>query len=230
MKTIGVIGGMSWQSSAEYYRLINQRVSDVLGAAHSAELIMYSVDFHPVAQLELEERWSELADLLIATAQRLERAGAELVLMASNTVHMVAEPVQSSIKIPLIHIADATAEALAEEKYSTIGLLGTRFVMEQEFYRESLRRRGVDVVIPGEHEQDFVQDVIYNELCAGKLLAESRETFRKLILNLQRAGAQAVVLACTELPLLIKATDSPIKLFDTMAIHVEAAVALALKA
>jgi aspartate racemase len=229
MKTIGIIGGMSWESSAEYYRLINENVKVRLGPSHSAELVMYSLDFHPVAQLELEERWKELATLLIAAITRLEKAGAEFVIMASNTVHKVAEVVQLPIHIPLLHIADATAEAIGKAGISTVGLLGTRFVMEQDFYKDHLRAQGINVWVPDQEQRDYVHNVIYNELCAGKLIPESREKLRTIILDLQRAGAEGVVLACTELPLLLHVEDTPVRLFDTMALHVNKAVTLALK-
>jgi aspartate racemase len=160
MKTIGIIGGMSWESSAEYYRLINQQVKARSGPTHSAELVMYSLDFHAVAQLELEDRWSELAVVLVDAAKRLERAGAEFILLASNTAHKVADDEQASIGIPLLHIADAAAEAIATARISTVGLLGTRFVMQQDFYRDRLRNRSIDVVIPGEAERNCVHDII----------------------------------------------------------------------
>jgi aspartate racemase len=229
MKTIGILGGMSWESSAEYYRLINETVKHRLGPTHSAEIVMYSVDFCPVAQLELEERWEELATVLIAAIMRLEKAGAEFVIMASNTVHKVAEVVQPSIHVPLLHIADATAEEIRKAGISTVGLLGTRFVMEQDFYRDHFRAQGINVLVPDQPQRDYVHNVIYNELCAGKLISESRENLRTIILDLQRAGAEGVVLACTELPLLIHVEDTPVKLFDTLALHVNEAVALALE-
>ena len=229
MKTIGIIGGMSWESSAEYYRLINETVKVRLGPAHSAELVMYSLDFHPVAQLELEERWSELATTLIGAMTRLEKAGAEFVMMASNTAHKVAEVVQRSIHIPLLHIADVTAEEIGKAGISTVGLLGTRFVMEQDFYKDNFRAQGINVLVPDRAQRDYIHNVIYNELCAGKLIPESREILRSIILDLQRAGSQGVVLACTELPLLIHVEDTPVRLFDTMALHVNKAVTLALE-
>jgi aspartate racemase len=229
MKTIGIIGGMSWESSAEYYRLINEAVKHRLGPTHSAEIVMYSVDFGAVAQLELEERWEELATVLIAAITRLEKAGAEFVIMASNTVHKVAEVVQPSIHVPLLHIADATAEEIRTAGISMVGLLGTRFVMEQDFYRDHFRAQGIDVLVPDQPQRDYVHNVIYNELCAGKLISESNENLRTIILDLQRAGAAGVVLACTELPLLIHVEDTPVRLFDTMALHVAKAVALALE-
>ena len=230
MKTIGIIGGMSWESSAEYYRLINEQVKARLGPAHSAELLMYSLDFEPIARLELEERWEEFAAVLVAAAKRLERAGAAFVLLASNTAHKVADSVQRSIKMPLLHIADAAGEAIAAAGIHRVGLLGTQFVMQQAFYRDRLRSRGIDVLIPDAAERKCVHDVIYNELCAGKLLDDSKAKLLAIILELQRAGAQAVVLACTELPLLVRPEDTPVRLIDTMAIHVQKAVTLALEA
>ena len=230
MKTIGIVGGMSWESSAEYYRLINQQVKARLGPPHSAELVIYSLDFEPVARLELDERWEEFAIVLVDAAKCLERAGAEFILLASNTTHKVADDVQAAIEIPLLHIADAAAEAIAAAGIRRVGLLGTEFVMQQDFYRDRLRSRGIDILLPGEAQRTCVHEVIYNELCAGKLLADSKAKLIAIILDLQRAGAQAAVLACTELPLLIRPEDTPVRLFDTMAIHVDKAVTLALAA
>jgi aspartate racemase len=229
MKIIGIIGGMSWESSAEYYRLINENIKSRLGPTHSAELVMYSMDFHRAAQLEREEHWTDLATLLIGAITRLEKAGADFVIMASNTAHKVADVVQRSIKIPLLHIADVTAAEVGREEISTVGLLGTRFVMEQEFYKESFRAQGIDIVIPDQASREYVHNVIFNELCVGKLMPESKEQMRTIILDLQKAGAAAVVLACTELPLLIQVDDTPVRLFDTMALHVNKAVTLALE-
>ena len=210
--------------------MINEQVKARLGPAHSAELVMYSLDFHPIAQLELEEHWDELAVVLVDAAKRLERAGAEFVLLASNTAHRVADDVQAAIEIPLLHIADTAAEAIAAAGIRTVGLLGTEFVMQQDFYRDRLRSRGIDVLLPSEEQKACIHEVIYNELCAGKLMDESKVKILAIILDLQRAGAQAVVLACTELPLLIRPEDTPVRLFDTMAIHVDKAVTLALEA
>jgi len=229
MKTIGIIGGMSWESSAEYYRLINENIKSRLGPTHSAELVTYSMDFQRAAQLELEERWSELAMLLIGAITRLEKAEADFVLMASNTAHQVAEIVQRSTNVPLLHIADVTAEEIAKAGISRVGLLGTRFVMEQDFYKERFRAKGIDVVVPDRVARDSVHNVIFNELCAGKLIPESQQKIQTMILDLQQAGAEAVVLACTELPLLIHVEDTPVRLFDTMALHVNKAVTLALE-
>ena len=229
MKTIGIIGGISWESSAEYYRLINENIKSKLGPTHSAELVMYSLDFHHAAQLELEERWAELATLLIQAISRLEKAGADFVMMASNTAHKVAEVVQLSINLRLLHIADVAAEEIVNAGISTVGLLGTRFVMEQDFYKERFRALGIDVVVPDLAARAYVHNVILNELCMGKMIPESKETMQKIILDLQQASAEAVILACTELPLLIHIEDTPVRLFDTMALHVNKAVTLALE-
>ena len=228
MKTIGIVGGMSWESSAEYYRQLNESIKTKLGPTHSAELMMYSMDFHRAAQLEREEQWTDLATLLIGAITRLEKAGADFVIMASNTAHKVAEVVQRSIEIPLLHIADVTAAEVGREGISTVGLLGTRFVMEQEFYKESFRAQGIDIVIPDRASREYVHNVIFNELCVGKLMPESKKKMQTIILDLQEAGANAVVLACTELPLLIHVDDTSVRLFDTMALHVNKAVTLAL--
>lgn len=174
MKTIGIIGGMSWESSAEYYRQINEAIKARLGSTRSAELVMYSMDFHPIAQLELEERWDELTQFLIGAVTRVEKAGADFVILASNTVHKVAEHVRGSTGIPLLHIADATAEEIGKAGIRTVGLLGTRFVMEQDFYKERFRSSGINVRIRDRNLREFVQTVIYEELCAGKIIPESR--------------------------------------------------------
>jgi aspartate racemase len=229
MKTIGIIGGMSWESSTEYYRLINASIKSKLGPTHSAELVMYSMDFHVAAQLELEERWAELATLLIDATRRLEKAGAKFVIIASNTAHKVAEVVQRSTNLPLLHIADVAAEEIVKTGISTVGLLGTRFVMEQDFYKDRFRALGIDVVVPDLAARACVHNVIFDELCVGKLIPESKEKMHGIILDLQQAGAEAVILACTELPLLIHAEDIPVRLFDTMALHVNKAVTLALE-
>lgn len=229
MKIIGIVGGVSSESSTEYYRLINREVRLRLGAGHSAELVMYSLDFQPIAQLQLQQRWRELADVLIGAITRLERAGAEFVILASNTLHVVSDLVQPSIQIPLLHIADAAAQEIHRSGISTVGLLGTRAVMEQSFYKQNFRVHGITSLVPGEEEREFVHHLIYDELCLGKLIPESREKLRTIILGLQRAGAEAVVLACTELPLLIRSEDTPVKLFDTMTLHVRKAVTYALE-
>jgi aspartate racemase len=228
MKTIGLIGGVSWESSAEYYRLINQEIKTSLGSEHSAEIMMYSMDFQPVAQLEHEGKWDDLTELLVDGVRRLENAGADFVLVASNTLHKVTDEVQRRISVPLLHIADAAADEIGAAGVSLVGLLGTRFVMEEDFYKKKLSARGLKVLIPERASRDSVHDIIYNELCLGHVLEVSRERILKIMTELEEAGAEAIVLANTELPLLIRTTDSHVKLFDTMAIHTRRAVSLAL--
>jgi len=229
MKVIGLIGGVSWESSAEYYRLINQEIKARLGPEHSAELVMYSLDFQPVAQLEHDENWDELATLLVDVAKRLEKAGADFVMVASNTLHKVAVDLQQRIDVPLLHIADAAAEEIKSADVSLVGLLGTRFVMEQDFYRERLSTHGLKVVVPDQAARDYVHKVIYDELSLGQVLETSKQKILKIIAELEGAGASAVILANTELPLLISSEDTSVRLFDTMAIHAEKAVSWALE-
>ncbi len=229
MKVIGLIGGVSWESSAEYYRLINQEVKARLGPEHSAEMVMYSLDFQPVAQLEHEDKWDELATLLADAAKRLERAGADFVMVASNTLHRVAVDLQQRINVPLLHIADAAAEEIKQTSISLVGLLETRFVMEQDFYRERLSTHGLKVVVPDQAARDYVHNVIYKELSLGQVLETSRQKILRIITELAAAGPSAVMLANTELPILIGSEDTSVRLFDTMAIHAKKAVAWALK-
>ncbi|UFS63352.1 aspartate/glutamate racemase family protein [Sulfurimonas sp. HSL-3221] len=228
MKTIGLIGGVSWESSSEYYRLINQAVKSQLGALHSAELVMYSLDFEPVARLEHDEEWDRLSEVLGTAAHKLELAGASFVLIASNTLHKVVPQVQQQLGIPIVHIADAVAEAVASAGVSTLGLLGTNFVMEQAFYRERLERHGLKIITPPKKARDFIHNVIYGELALGDIRQTSRTRILEMIGDLKNEGAEGIVLANTELPLLIRAAEIPMTLFDSMAIHIDKAVALAL--
>jgi len=228
MKIIGLIGGVSWESSAEYCRLINQEVKVRLGSEHSAEMVMYSLDFQPVAQLEHEGKWEELATLLTGAIKRLENAGADFVMVASNTLHKVAVEVQQRINVPLLHIVDATAEEIKKTDISLVGLLGTRFVMEHDFYRERLSGHGISVQIPDQAARDYVHRVIYNELSLGQVIETSKQKILTIIMGLEAAGARAVVLANTELPLLLGSDDTSVRLFDTMAIHARKAVSWAL--
>ncbi len=228
MKPVGIIGGVSWESTAEYYRLFNEAIKSRMGPEHSAELLIYSLDFAPVAHLENEEKWDEVATLLIDVGQRLEAAGATCILIASNTLHKVASELQSKLQIPVMHIADAVAAEIRKTDIKTVGLLGTRFVMEQDFFKERLTGRDVSVVIPSESERAIVHEIIFNELTRGETNDDSRYAVLKMIDELNTAGAEGVILACTELPLLIRPTDTPVTLFDSMAIHVYEAVALAL--
>mgnify|MGYP001063865872 CR=1 FL=1 len=230
MKTIGLIGGMSWESTAEYYRIINEAIRENLGGLHSAKIVMYSVDFEEIEQLQHEGKWDEATNLMIDAASRVERGGADFVLICTNTMHRMAEDVIGNINIPLLHIADATAEKIASLGLKKIGLLGTKFTMEQDFYKGRLiRKYGLEVVIPNESEREVVHNVIYNELCLGETKDLSREQFKIIIKSLIDDGAQGIILGCTELPLLIKQNDCAVPLFDTTEIHARAAVEHALR-
>jgi aspartate racemase len=195
MKPIGIIGGVSWESTSEYYRLLNQAIKSRLGPKHSAELVMWSLDFEPVARLENEERWDELAALLSSVGRRLEAAGAGCLVIASNTLHRVAAQVQTNLRIPLVHIADAMAADVCRAGIKSLGLLGTRFVMEQSFFSERLTAAGIDISIPSDDERAAVHEIIFNELTLGELKQESRRAVLKIIDNLKAAGAEGVVLA-----------------------------------
>ncbi|MDY6866943.1 MAG: aspartate/glutamate racemase family protein [Chloroflexota bacterium] len=229
MKTIGLIGGMSWESSIEYYRIINQTVSERLGGVHSAKSLMYSFDFAAIEALQREGNWDQMTQEMINAAQTLEQGGADLLLICTNTMHRMAEEVQAAMNIPLLHIADAAAQAIKAQNIHTIGLLGTRFTMEGNFYRLRLQEKhGLKVLIPSETDRETVHRVIYDELVKGQLRDSSRETFIKIIESLKAQGAQGVILGCTEIPLLVKSSNVDIPLFDTMTIHAQAAVDITL--
>jgi aspartate racemase len=228
MKTIGLIGGMSWESSIEYYRIINETVRQRLGGLHSAQSLMYSVDFAEVERLQHDGRWDEAARVLVEAARRLERGGADFVLLCTNTMHKLADAVEKAIAIPLLHIADAAAATVKMEGLARVGLLGTRFTMEEEFYRTRLGGHGLTVLIPEAADRDVVHRVIYEELVLGKILPESRDAYRRIIGALHRQGAEGIVLGCTEIGLLVKPEDSPLPLFDTTLLHARAAVDAAL--
>jgi aspartate racemase len=230
MRTIGLIGGMSWESSAEYYRLINTLVKERLGGFHSAKCVMVSVDFAEIETLQRENRWAESAQLLSEAAQSLERAGAEVVVLCTNTMHKVADEIQASLKIPFIHIADATAEAVKAQDLTTVGLLGTRFTMEEDFYVERLRQQhGLKVLIPAAAERDMIHRVIYDELVLGEIKATSKVQYQAVIERLVEQGAQGIILGCTEIGLLIHAGDCRVPVFDTTRLHAQAAVDFALQ-
>ncbi|MEX0975423.1 MAG: aspartate/glutamate racemase family protein [Bacillota bacterium] len=229
MKTIGVIGGMSWESSLEYYRLINEAVKARLGGLHSAEILLYSLDFQPVEELQDKGDWDMLAQVMAGAAVRLEKGGAEVVLIASNTMHKLAPEVERAVDIPLLHIADAAALAVEAQGLKQIGLLGTRFTMEQDFYRQRLASRGIEAIIPEPIDRALVHRVIYQELCLGKVESESRSQFLRIIEALAGRGAQGIVLGCTEIPLLIHQEDVDIPVFDTTRLHAEMAVDWALR-
>ncbi|PIE00021.1 MAG: aspartate racemase [Thiothrix nivea] len=229
MKTIGLLGGMSWESTVDYYRIINQGVKQALGGLHSAKIVLNSVDFAQIGQLQHQGDWEGTAEILCQAAQQTERAGADFLLICTNTMHKIAPQVQAAIDIPLLHIADATAEALQAAGVQQVGLLGTAFTMEQDFYKERLRDTfGLEVLVPDEAGRKLVHDVIYQELCLGQVQDTSREQYVQIIDQLAEQGAEAVILGCTEIGILVKQADTTVRLFDTTMIHAEKAVQLAL--
>jgi aspartate racemase len=230
MKTIGMLGGMSWESSIEYYRIINETVKEKLGGLHSAKSLMYSVDFAEIETLQSEGDWDEATQALIEAARHLEAGGADFLVICTNTMHKMADEVETAIGIPLLHIADATADAIKAQGLSKIGLLGTRFTMEEDFYAGRLiEKHALDVLIPDAEDREIVHRVIYDELVLGEIKAESREQYKRIIEKLIDAGAQGVILGCTEIGLLVKDEDSRVLLFDTTTIHAVAAVEMALQ-
>jgi len=230
MKTMGLIGGMSWESSLEYYRIINETVKERMGKLHSAKCILYSVDFGEVEPLQHEGRWEYLALYMTQAAKKLEGAGAEFIIICTNTMHKLADDVAEHINIPLLHIGDMVADIIREREIKTVGLLGTRFTMEEDFYKERINRKhGIEVIIPESKEREIVHRVIYNELCKGQINQSSKERFKDTIDRLHGQGAQGVILGCTEIPLLISQKDVDIPLFDTTTIHAKAAVDFALR-
>jgi aspartate racemase len=229
MKTIGLIGGMSWESSLEYYRILNELVKERLGGLHSAKCVLVSVDFAEIEPLQHQERWTEQAQMMVAAAQNVERAGADFVLLCTNTMHKLAEDIQAAIHIPFLHIADATARKIKGMGIRKVGLLGTRFTMEQDFYRLRLEEKHhLSVLIPGEQQREVVHRIIYQELCLGVIKEESRLQYARVIQELVHSGAQGIILGCTEIELLVKPEDSPVQIFPTTRIHAEAAVDYAL--
>ncbi|WP_306334377.1 aspartate/glutamate racemase family protein [Streptomyces sp. KL118A] len=230
MKTIGLIGGMSWESSAEYYRLLNEGVRERLGGLHSARCVLYSVDFAEIEQLQVNGEWERAGGVLAAAARGVEAAGADLVLICTNTMHKVADQVEAALSVPLLHLADATAEAVRAAGVTRVGLLGTAFTMEQDFYRERLAGHGLDVLVPDDGGRDVVHRVIYEELCLGVVREESRAAYQEVIRGLVGRGAEGVILGCTEIELLIGQAHSPVPVFPTTRLHAEAAVDAALAA
>ena len=228
MKTLGLIGGMSWESTIPYYRLINQAVAERLGGLHSARLVLYSVDFAQVERLQQTGDWDAAGRLLAEAACALRAAGAELLVICTNTMHKVADAVQDASGLPIVHVADVTAAAVRTAGLSRIGLLGTRFTMEQPFYRERLERHGLEVLVPDAAQRAIVHRVIYDELCRGRIEAASREAYREIIGSLVERGAQGVILGCTEIGLLVAPEDASVPLFDTTTLHARAAALAAL--
>lgn len=228
MKTIGLLGGMSWESTASYYKEINEGVKGILGGLHSAKICLYSVDFNEIEKLQHKGCWDETAKILSQAAQSVEAGGADFLLICTNTMHKVADEVQSSISIPLVHIADATAEKLSADGIKRVGLLGTKFTMEQGFYKNRVTEKyGIEVIVPSEDEQNTIHDVIYNELCLGQINNESREKYLETIKNLRSQGAEAVILGCTEIALPVQQQHTQVPLYDTTKIHATQAVKLA---
>ncbi|MGB3201900.1 MAG: aspartate/glutamate racemase family protein [Nodosilinea sp.] len=229
MKTIGLIGGMSWESSLEYYRILNQATRAELGGLHSAKVILFSVDFADMAAMQHVGNWADIADILIEAAQKLQMAGASMVLLCANTMHLLAADIEARISVPLVHIADAVAAVIKAQGLGRVGLLGTKFTMEQDFYRQHLtERHGLEVLIPSESSRDVVHHIIYDELCLGQLKPDSRQAVLAICQELVEAGAEGVILGCTELELLVGDATAAVPLFPTTRIHAEAAVALAL--
>ncbi len=219
MKTIGLIGGMSWESSVEYYRIINEEVKNRLGGLHSAKCLLYSVNFDEIERFQAEGKWEEAGKLLGDVAQSLEKGGADFIVICTNTMHKVIDYVEEKIKIPILHIADATANQIKKENLETVGLLGTKYTMEQDFYKSRIMSNGIKVLVPNETEREMINKVIYEELCLGKIQQSSRDYYKNVIKNLVDNGAEGIILGCTEIGLLVKQEDSEVPLFDTTAIH-----------
>lgn len=229
MKTIGLLGGMSWESTTDYYRLINTKIKEQLGGLHSAKLVLYSVDFAEIEILQQQGNWQKAGQLLTDAAQNIEKAGADFLLICTNTMHIVADTIAHNIQIPIIHIADATGDALLNKGITQVGLLGTAFTMEKDFYKKRLiDQYGSHVITPDSADRKRVHTIIYDELCSGIIRQSSKETYLSIIDKLVENGAQAIILGCTEIGMLIKQSDTSIPLFDTTLIHAEKAVTLAL--
>lgn len=230
MKTIGLIGGMSWESTAEYYRIINETVKEKLGGFHSARIVMYSVDFSDVEKMQDLGQWDDAAGLLSEAARKIERAGADLGLICANTMHKVFDEVQKSVAIPFLHIADVTAREIQKLGLRKVGLLGTRYTMEQDFYKDRLQNKyHFKVIIPNQRERAAIHRILYSELCLGKIRKLSRDQFRRIIGRLVARGAEGVILGCTEIPLIVDKHDYRIPIFDTTELHAKAAVEYALQ-
>jgi len=229
MKTIGLLGGMSWESTADYYRTINEEIKKNLGGLHSAKIAMVSVDFDPIEKLQHKGDWKGTADILVEASRCIEAAGADFLLICTNTMHKVAPEIEKAIEIPVLHIADATAEVLLKKGIKTVGLLGTAFTMEEDFYKGRLSEKfGLDVLVPNREDRQIVHKIIYQELCLGKIEAESKAEYLRIIDSLADKGAQAVILGCTEIGMLVNQKDTGVTLFDTTAVHAEKAVQYAI--
>jgi aspartate racemase len=228
MKTIGLIGGMSWESTVSYYQLINETIKEKLGGLHSAKILLYSVDFAEIERYQASGDWDKSAEVLSQIAQNLEQAGADFIVICTNTMHKVAPQIQKTISIPILHIAQATADALLENGIKKVGLLGTKYTMTQEFYKEKLLEAGLEVVIPDQAGVEEVNRIIYDELCLGQIEESSKQAYLAIIDDLKNAGAEAVILGCTEIGLLVKQEDTDMPLFDTTVIHAQKAAEFAI--
>lgn len=223
MKTIGLIGGMSWESTVTYYEIINRTIKEKLGGLHSGKLVLFSVDFQEIEECQAKGEWDKSAKILTEAAQSLEKAGADFIVICTNTMHKIAPDIQKNINIPILHIAEATADELDKKEIKKVALLGTKYTMEQDFYKNKLIDRGIEVVIPDDEDRAEVNRVIYEELCLGKILPASKKRFLDIMDKLAKNGAQGVILGCTEIGLLVQQKDTEISLFDTAAIHAESA-------
>lgn len=229
MKTIGLIGGISWESSLEYYRIINETTNSRLGGFHSAKCLMYSVDFHEIEKLQHQSKWDELTDIMVSTAERLKRGGADFIVICANTMHRDADAIENKAGIKVLHIAEATGEKIVQQGIKRVGLLGTKFTMEQDFYKKVLKDNfNLDVIIPDDNEREIIHYVIFKELCKGIINETSKAKYQEIINNLKMKGAEGVILGCTEIPLLIKQADVTLPIFDTTMIHAVSAVEYAL--
>lgn len=228
MKTVGLLGGMSWESTQTYYRAINEGVKQQLGGLHSARLVLWSVDFAEIEALQMAGDWEQAGQLLAAAAQKTERAGADFLVICTNTMHKVAPQIAAAIQIPILHIADATADVLLSDGVKRVGLLGTRFTMEQDFYRERLQSRGIHVLVPDARQRQQIHEIIYNELCLGIVSHASRDSYLAIMAQLHDEGAEGIILGCTEISMLVNQQHTPIALYDTTAIHAQQAVKWAL--
>ncbi len=229
MKTIGLIGGMSWESSLHYYRIINEEVKLKLGGLHSAQCLLYSVDFEELERFMSLGEWNQIVGILCSAAKTLEQAGAGLIVLCTNTRHKVAPQIKDAIRIPFLHIADLTAKRIKQKNISKIGLLGTRYTMEEPFYASRVEANGIQVIIPGENDRDLIHRVIFDELCLGKVRDESRAQYNRIIAALVEQGAEGIILGCTEIGMLVRQDEVAVPLFDTTLIHAQEAVAFALK-
>jgi len=229
MKTIGLIGGMSWESSVEYYKLINEKINELLGGFHSCKSLMYSVDFAEIEKFQHQDKWEELNFIMADSAKKLENAGADIIVLCTNTMHLCSKAIIDNISVPFLHIAEATGEEIVNRNVKKAGLLGTKFTMEKDLYKKILNEKfGIEIIIPDDEERNTVHRIIYEELVHGEIKDESRDIYKEIIGNLQKNGAEGVILGCTEIPLLISDSDVDIPVFNTTRLHAEKAVMWAL--